>query len=248
MVMAFWRLPGARPPAQRLPDHVMVGGRAVPLVVTRRAGSRTVKLRAVAATGTLQLSLPARGGVEQALALLASHQAWLAAQVAAFPPAVPLAPGSRIPFDGGSLLIAWRPGGPRSPLLAGDVLHLGGAEASVASRVQRWLVARARDELTTATLALAARIGKSVAAVTVKDTRSRWGSCTGSGRIAYSWRLILAPASVRASVVAHEVAHLVHANHGPGFHALLASLDAHAAASRRWLARHGAALHRVGAD
>jgi predicted metal-dependent hydrolase len=240
----LWRLPGLRP--ARLPDHVEVAGQMVPLVATRRAGTRTVKLRANAATGTLQLSLPARGGVEAALALLASHQDWLAAQVARFPPALPLAPGARIPFDGGSLLIDWQPGGPRSPQLQGDRLLLGGAEASVPGRVTRWLKTRAAADLSAQTIALAARIGKPVAAVTVKDTRSRWGSCTSSGRIAYSWRLILAPAPVRASVVAHEVAHLLHANHGPGFHALLAQLDPHVASSRRWLARHGAALHRVG--
>jgi len=95
---------------------------------------------------------------------------------------------------------------------------------------------------------VAGDVGRAVAQVRIGDPRARWGSCASGGRIAYSWRLILAPPSVRRAVVAHEVAHLVHANHGPDFHALLGQLDPTVAASRVWLKRHGAALHWVGRE
>ena len=123
----------------------------------------------------------------------------------------------------------------------------------LAGRTLRWLKAAALADVEEATHRLAGVIGRAVAQVRVGDPRARWGSCASGraaagGRIAYSWRLILAPAFVRGNVVAHEVAHLVHGNHGPDFHALLAQLDPHEASSRRWLRQHGAGLHWVGRD
>ena len=84
-----------------------------------------------------------------------------------------------------------------------------------------------------------------VAAWTASSS-ARWGSCSGDGAIAYSWRLILMPPEVRRAIVAHEVAHLVHLNHSPSFHALAAELDPGHDAARRWLKRHGPAAHWVG--
>ena len=198
----------------------------------------------------MRISLPARGGVTEALALLASHRDWLAAQVAGWPSPRPFAPGATIPFDGGDLLIDWAATHPRQPLRVGDALRLGGPLESVSARTLRWLRAEALADMAAGTQRLAAAVDRPVTQVRVCDPRARWGSCaTGQGaggRIAYSWRLILAPAFVRGNVVAHEVAHLVHANHGPDFHALLRSLDPHGAASRHWLKGHGAALHWVG--
>jgi predicted metal-dependent hydrolase len=231
-----------------LPDSVSVAGRELPLIATRRAGARGVRLRADAAAGAVRLSLPWRGGVSEALALLAGHQDWLAAQVARWPRPLPFAPGAIIPFDGGELALDWHVGHPRSPRRHGDTLRLGGPLELLHGRTLRWLKAEALADMAAGTRELAAVVGRPVTAIRVGDPRSRWGSCASGGRIAYSWRLILAPAFVRRNVVAHEVAHLVHANHGPDFHALLASLDGQAATSKRWLARHGAALHWVGRD
>jgi predicted metal-dependent hydrolase len=153
-------------------------------------------------------------------------------------------PGAVIPFDGGTLRLDWQPGHPRQPRRVGDTLHVGGPASGLAARTLRWLKAAALADVEAPTRRLAARVARPVALVRVGDPRARWGSCASSGRIAYSWRLILAPAQVRGNVVAHEVAHLVHVN----FHALLAELDPHAAASRRWLRHHGPALHWVGRE
>ena len=86
--------------------------------------------------------------------------------------------------------------------------------------------------------------------VAIGDPRGRWGSCASSGAIRYSWRLILAPRFVRRATVAHEVAHRVHMNHGPAFHALVAELWTKAIRRdrARWLRAHGAALHWVGRE
>jgi len=212
----------------------------------RRRGARGVKLRADGVAGVIQITLPARGGIAEALALLAGHGDWLAAQVAAWPAPLPLLPGAAIPFDGGVLQLDWAPGRPRAPQRHGDRLQLGGPLETVAARTLRWLKAEALSDLEPATRRLAADVARPVAQVRVGDPKSRWGSCARGSRIAYSWRLILAPPLVRRHVVAHEVAHLVHANHGAGFHALLDSLDPNRRAAQQWLKTQGRALHWVG--
>lgn len=223
----------------------------LPLVAERRRAACGIKLRADSVQGIIRIGLPARGGIAEALALLETHRGWLAAQVAGWPQPLPFAPGAAIPFDGGTLRIDWHAAHPRTPERLGDVLRLGGPEGALEARTLRWLKATALADVAAATHSLAALVDRPVAQVRVGDPRARWGSCAAprsniGGRIAYSWRLILAPPHVRRNVVAHEVAHLVHANHGPDFHALLADLDPNADACRRWLRRHGSALHWVG--
>ncbi len=219
----------------------------MPIEAVRRAGTRGIKLRADPVSGTVRLSLPPRGGTADAAKFVAAHHDWIAAQVARWPPPLPFAAGATIPFDGGHLLLDWSGLHPRAAQREGSRLRLGGPVETVAPRTARWLKAQALADLAPATHAVAAILGKPVSNVAVRDPRGRWGSCaTQAGRIAYSWRLILAPAWVRTAVVAHEAAHLVHANHGPGFHALLDELEPRTAESRRWLRAHGAALHWVG--
>ena len=92
----------------------------------------------------------------------------------------------------------------------------------------------------------AARIGKTVSRVTVRDTKSRWGSCSAAGALSFSWRLILAPEPVLDYVVAHEVAHLVEMNHGPRFWRLVRAMIADPSAQRAWLRRHRAELLSYG--
>jgi predicted metal-dependent hydrolase len=236
-----------RPVPPRLPANITVAGRELPLVIERRTAARGVRLRADPVQGVVRLGLPARGGTAAAAQLLADHQGWLAAQVARWPAPQPFMAGAAIPFDGGQLFLDWHPDHPRTPRRENDRLLIGGPPDLLAARTLRWLKAAALAELTPATHHHAAIVARPVTQVRVADPRARWGSCTSTaGRIAYSWRLILAPALVRNNVVAHEVAHLVHANHGPDFHALLRQLDGNGRTARAWLKAHGAGLHWVG--
>ncbi len=220
---------------------------------------RRIKLRADGSSGAIRLSLPARGGIAEALQLIARNAGWLADEVARWPVSLPFRPGAVLPFDGEQLTIDWAADHPRLPVRAGGTLRIGGPIAALPGRVERWLKAAALADMTAATQVLAGQVGRPVAQVRIGDPRGRWGSCAvprhgdvdgggGGARIAYSWRLILAPSLVRRHVVAHEVAHLVHGHHGPAFHAFLADLDPHAAAATRWLKAHGRALHWVGRD
>jgi predicted metal-dependent hydrolase len=193
------------------------------------------------------LTVPRRISARRALAWAAGHETWVATTLAAIPRGAPIAPGGSIPFHGRPHRVDWDSGRPRRIEVAGDCLQVGGPLEGLEGRVLRWLKAQALARLEVETRELTVKAGVSVTRVGVGDPSSRWGSCSSSGTIRYSWRLIMAPDFVRRATVAHEVAHLVHMNHGPDFHALVAQLlGEDPAPARKWLRREGAALQRVG--
>ena len=129
----------------------------------------------------------------------------------------------------------------------GDVLTAGGDGDGFSRRVTAWLKRQAREVLTARSAVHADRLGLPAPTVSLNDARTRWGSCTtGAGAIRYNWRLILAPEGVLDYVAAHEVAHLLEANHGPRFWAVVERLSGDPSAARRWLKDPGAALHALG--
>jgi predicted metal-dependent hydrolase len=214
------------------------------ITVVRHPRARRVSLRVDAVTGAARLTLPPRESVKKALAWAETQAGWLAAQRARVPEPSVFADGAVVPFGDETLTIAWVSDAPRRVERVGNRLVLGGPAETVGRRVALWLRGRALDALSADTAEYAAKAGVSVARVAVGDARRRWGSCASTGTIRYSWRLIMAPAAVRRATAAHEVAHRVHMNHGPAFHALVAALyGAEPIAERRWLREHGAALH-----
>jgi predicted metal-dependent hydrolase len=149
--------------------------------------------------------------------------------------------GTSLPVEGRRLHLA--PGTGRSLRVEGEHLLVPGDPAQAGARVQAWLKALARDRLVQASDHYAARIGRSITRVTLRDTRSRWGSCTAEGALMYSWRLIMAPPEVLRYVAAHEVAHLVEMNHSNRFWAVVEGLYPGWQTQRAWLRSHGSALH-----
>lgn len=197
--------------------------------------------------GAVRLTLPRRAALGPALKWAESQRGWVERALAKLPAHEVLGPGSVIPFEGGELQIDWRPDGSRVVKREGDRLVVGGPEEMVKARVLRWLRAEAGRRLDAETRCFADRAGVTVGRVRIGDPRSRWGSCTSSGDIAYSWRLILMPPAVREATVAHEVAHRLHMHHGPEFHdAVERLLGRDPKAERAWLKAHGSAMQRVG--
>ena len=169
------------------------------------------------------------------------------AQLARQPVAVPLEPGADIPLEGEMVRLAWVDGASRIVRRDGDRLSCGGPPEGYAARIEAWLKRLARERLSAETAEIAERVGVTVRAVSVGDADSRWGSCSAAGAIRYSWRLILAPPDARRFVVAHEVAHRLHMDHGPRFKAAEAALfDGDVAAARALLRRVAPVIRRVG--
>ncbi|TPG20415.1 M48 family peptidase [Sphingomonas koreensis] len=217
--------------------------------VVRHARARRARLSVDPASGRARLTLPPRAPLKAALRWAAEQQAWIDAQRARLPQAIPFAPGATLPFRGEGLTIDWRVHDPRRVTREGASLRCGGPIDGLGRRIEAWLRRQALALLTEETAEFAALAGVSIASVGVGDARGRWGSCTTRGAIRYSWRLILAPDFVRRATVAHEVAHRVHMNHAPAFHALVETLlGTDPAPARHWLRTHGAALHWLGRD
>ena len=225
-----------------------IDGRDVPLAVRRSRRARRLYLRvdpSAPADLPVELILPRGVGLAEGLRFARDKSNWVARRLAALPPLVPFADGAAVEIHGEALVIR-HVGGVMATRRDGPVLTVGGAPEHVARRVRDWIRAQARDILTARSRELAQRVGRPVRAVRLGDPRSRWGSCSPDGRLAYSWRLVLAPPFVLEYVVAHEVAHLVHLNHGQRFWRLVASLVGDIDTPRAWLNRHGPRLLRHG--
>ena len=212
-------------------------GAPVSIRISPRA--RRIGLRIDAAERKVELVLPRGIPASTGLRFLAAKRGWVATRLKALPQRVPFVEGAILPVLGVPHQVCreFDPAAPPVRIIDGEIrvrsdpLHLAG-------RVRDYLLAMAQAEISPRAHRLAARIGREVARVSVRDTKSRWGSCSGQGNLSFSWRLIFAPEPVLEYVVAHEVSHLAEMNHGPRFWRLVESLTPNTAAPRAWLKRH----------
>ena len=223
------------------------GGRSVPLTLRPMSTARGLRLSVDPVRERVLLTMPGRGSRRKALAWVEARRGWIEGLLEQAPIRRPFVTGAVLPFDDGALRIAWREDGPRSAVRVGDALMCGGPADRLSARVEAWLRREALALLSADTAHYAAIAGVSVSRVSVGDPRRRWGSCASSGAIAYSWRLALSPRFVRRATAAHEVAHRLHMDHSPAFHAANARvLGEDPAPARDWLRRNGAELHLFG--
>lgn len=215
----------------------------VEITLRRSARARRFSLRVSSAEGRVTLTLPTRAREAEALSFARAQEDWLRAALARVPVQALVGIGAEMPFEGVLRRIESGPG--RAVQLVDDRLLVPGDPAQAGARLAAWAKARARDRLVAAADRHAAQLGRPVAAVALRDTRSRWGSCAASGRLMFNWRLILAPPAVLDYVAAHEVAHLVEMNHSPAFWAVVARLCPGWQAERAWLRAHGAGLQAL---
>lgn len=222
-------------------DIVVLQGDPV-LQVQLRASARTrqMSLRVSGLDGRITLNMPRGVARRHALAFLAEKEGWLRTALAHAPGRIEVTPGVALPVDGQSRQIV--PAKVRAVVLQGDRL-LVPATGATGPRVAAFLKTQARDRLVPRAEAYAHALGRRVAAVSLRDTRSRWGSCTAQGRLMFCWRLAMAPPQVQDYVAAHEAAHLVHMDHSRAYWATVAGIMPDFAAHRAWLRNHGATLH-----
>jgi hypothetical protein len=188
---------------------------------------------------SVELVLPRGVSASTGLRFLAAKRGWVASRLRALPRPVPFAEDAIVPVLGVPHRIR-RESAPCLPpvrIIDGEI-RVRGDPAHLARRVRDHLVITARDELSPRARRLAVQIGREVRRVSVRDTKSRWGSCSGNGNLSFCWRLIFVPEPVLDYVVAHEVAHLVEMNHGPRFWRLVDNLVPGRSAARSWLKRH----------
>jgi predicted metal-dependent hydrolase len=230
----------------------IVFDRSAYLVQLRRhRQARRYTLRIQATTREVILTIPPRGTLKEAGEFAQKHGGWVAARLGRLPEAAPFADGVVVPLRGVPHRIAHRPGmrGTVWTETATDgelLLCVTGHSPHIDRRIGDFLRREARRELEAASLKFAAALGVAVKRITVRDQSSRWGSCSTTGLLSFSWRLILAPSHVLDYLAAHEVAHLVEMNHSPRFWRLVQRLCPDHGRAKAWLDAHGADLHRYG--
>lgn len=224
---------------------VLPGSPPVEVHLKRSARARRFSLRVSRLDGKVTLSMPVRAREGEALAFLKGNEDWLRQTLSAMPgPTLQaVGPGSVICVEGDELVLA--PATGRGVRAEGGLLLVPGSPQTMGPRVAAWLKVLARDRLATASTRYAGLVGRQYSSLAIRDTRSRWGSCSPDGRLMYSWRLIMAPPAVLDYVAAHEVAHLVELNHSAAYWKVVTSICPDWKDHRAWLKTHGNSLHRV---
>ncbi len=227
-----------------------VGGETVKIRLTRNSRAKRYLLRIPADQREPVLTVPDKGSLATALDFAERHRHWLSVKLAERPRATAFADGAVIPLRGsphrirttGRLRGVVRPDSGTD----GAELHVPGEAAHLARKLSDWLKREARRDLEAAVARHAGQIERKPSRISIRDTRSRWGSCTASGQLSFSWRLVLAPPEILDYVAAHEVAHLIEMNHGPRFWRLCRQLAPQTEQARIWLKEHGGHLHTFG--
>ncbi|MWD27152.1 DUF45 domain-containing protein [Aquicoccus sp. SCR17] len=226
--------------------RLLPGNPPVPLLLRRSARARRISLRVSALDGRVTLTLPRHASEAEALRFAEEKGDWLRRHLDRRPEEVRLAHGASLPLEGRETrLVAGRG---RAVMLEGATLAVPGDPEGAGPRLRGWLKARARDRLVEACDRHAARLGQGYDRITLRDTRSRWGSCSSTGGLSFSWRLIMAPPEILDYVAAHEVAHLAEMNHSPAFWRVVERLYGPHREARSWLRQEGPALHRYRFD
>lgn len=230
---------------------VAFDGEIYPIRLRRHQQARRYTLRIHSATREIVLTMPPRGSVKQAREFAQKHGAWIAARLSRLPQAAPLAHGTVLPLRGIEHRIECRHGARGTVWIeAGSdgvqLLCVAGAEPHVPRRVRDFLKREAKRELEAVSRRSAQALGVTMRRVSIRDQSSRWGSCSTTGVLSFSWRLILAPPFVLDYLAAHEVAHLIEMNHSRAFWRLVERICPHVGRAKAWLDAHGADLHRYG--
>ncbi len=223
-------------------EYVLPGDPPITVVLRPSARARRYSLRVSRLDGRVTLTMPRSASRSRALDFVREKAGWIRDKLSERPQEVLAEEGAVLPVDGIDLEVAR---GRRSALVFGlGRIEVSARSHSVPAAVAGLVREHARSRLVAACDAFSSELGRPYSRITLRDTRSRWGSCSAQGALMFSWRLILAPPDILDYVAAHEVAHLAEMNHGPRFWANVERLWPDYRAHRAWLRENGETLHR----
>lgn len=221
--------------------HFLKGNPPLEIILRRSARARRISLRVSSLDGRVTLTLPKGVPEHEALNFAQDKADWIRGHVERAAQPKRVTHGDKIPFIGRDIMIT--PGSGRRVTLSGHTLTVPGAPEQAAPRIKAWLKIQARESLIISVTKYSEKIGRKHGRITLRDTRSRWGSCNSRGDLMFSWRLVMAPHEVLDYVAAHEVAHLIEMNHSPAFWNIVEKICPAYKTHQRWLRTNGTALH-----
>lgn len=243
----------ARPGGKRAAQVLQLHGIPATVEVRHHPAARRMTLRISRAQRAVIVTMPMQCDLDQAGQFVSRHMDWVKARLGSLPKPVPFADGAEIPLRGAPHTVCFLGRLQRGPVVSaernengGGRLIVSGDPAHAPRRLQDWLIAQARADLDDRVAWHAANLKLRPRAIAVRDQVSRWGSCSTTGMLSFSWRLILAPPLILDYVAAHEVAHLAEMNHGPRFWELVRETMPRMDEAKRWLQIYGMDLHRFG--
>ena len=226
------------------PATVEIDGRVLAVVFKRNSQARRIVVRLSRASDSVAVTVPRRTSRAEALAFVGRSRDWISRRLVHQPEVIALAPGMSVPLRGEMHEVRALSGRRGTVVAISRAIWVPGGPEHCGRRLRDWLIGEARRDLVAASEKYAAKMSVTVRRVGVRDQSARWGSCSSSGDLSYSWRLVLAPPHVLDYVAAHEVAHLRHMDHSARFWRLVLTHCSEAQQAKHWLKRHGVELHR----
>ena len=223
-------------------EQIEIGDPPIPVTIKRSARARRYSLRISNRDGSINLTVPKFAAMGEAMNFARDHEGWMRKHLAKQLKPVPLAFGGSVLFDGEYRRI--EQGSGRAVNFSDGALLVPGKPDKMPAKLRAYFKTMARERMVTASVHYADLLQKPIGRITMRDTQSRWGSCTSDGNLMYSWRLIMAPRAVQAYVAAHEACHLIEMNHSDAYWALVARIFPEYKVHRNWLKKNGTLLHQ----
>lgn len=234
-------------------NHEGIRALGAPVEVRRHASARRLTLRVSRTRRAVIVTLPLQCDLDEAGTFLNRNIAWVRERLESLPRPVQFRDGVFMPFRGETHRLVIKGHIDRRGVVTRHAqapfpeLHVSGAHEHAPRRLLEWLMNEARRDLEKAVARHARRLGVSPLKIAIRDQASRWGSCSSTGALSFSWRLVLAPPPILDYVAAHEVAHIREMNHGPRFWADVRRTYPDLDQAKSWLQIYGMDLHRYGA-
>lgn len=224
-------------------ETIEIGNPSITVHIRRSARARNYSLRISNTDGAVRLTVPDFAPLTEALDFARRQEGWLRVNLAKRPARMTPGFGQSVLFEGQTVPVLPGPG--RAVRFSEGQLSVPGPESGVPARLRGFFKTRARDRLVPLSGKYSRALGQNMGRITLRDTRSRWGSCSSAGDLMYSWRLIMAPPAVLDYVAAHEVSHMVEMNHSPAFWAVVQRICPEYKIQRNWLRQNGKLLHSL---
>lgn len=225
---------------------IMVDGREVTITLKRHARARRMILRPDQSGVGASVTLPPGVSMASGIAFAEERALWLAKQFLRYDETVAFEDGAYVPYLGVEHEIRQSKARRGAVIQEDGMLFVTGQPEHLARRLTDWFKAQAREKISDLADEKTAALNIKRGRISIRDTRSRWGSCSSTGTLNFSWRLVMAPEWVLDYVVAHEIAHLIEHNHSPAFWAVVDTLSDHTKSAKKWLLDNGGQLHRYG--